>query len=296
MSEKHIGKVIQVIGPVLDIQFKDGELPDLLNAIEIDNHGRKLVVEVAQLTGDNVARCIAMSSTDGLVRGTDAVDTGESIRVPVGDQCLGRVFNLLGEPVDNKPAPTPEAYWPIHRPAPSYEEQQSTTEILETGIKVVDLICPYAKGGKIGLFGGAGVGKTVLIQELIRNVAYEHGGYSVFAGVGERSREGNELINDMRESGAISKTALARQSGISEVYLHQVFSGRRTPSRNRLLCLCFGLGASVDEAQELLRHARLAPLYSRDRRDAIVIFGLSHNMTLGEINDKLYAEDADTLC
>ena len=129
MSEKHIGKVIQVIGPVLDIQFKDGELPDLLNAIEIDNHGQKLVVEVAQLTGDNVARCIAMSSTDGLVRGTDAVDTGESIRVPVGDQCLGRVFNLLGEPVDNKPAPTPEAYWPIHRPAPSYEEQQSTTEI-----------------------------------------------------------------------------------------------------------------------------------------------------------------------
>ena len=142
MSEKHIGKVIQVIGPVLDIQFKDGELPDLLNAIEIDNHGQKLVVEVAQLTGDNVARCIAMSSTDGLVRGTDAVDTGESIRVPVGDQCLGRVFNLLGEPVDNKPAPTPEAYWPIHRPAPSYEEQQSTTEILETGIKVVDLIWP----------------------------------------------------------------------------------------------------------------------------------------------------------
>ena len=150
MSEKHIGKVIQVIGPVLDIQFKDGELPELLNAIEIDNHGQKLVVEVAQLTGDNVARCIAMSSTDGLVRGTDAVDTGESIKVPVGDQCLGRVFNLLGEPVDNKPAPTPDAYWPIHRPAPSYEEQQSTTEILETGIKVVDLICPYAKGGKLG--------------------------------------------------------------------------------------------------------------------------------------------------
>ena len=179
MSEKHIGKVIQVIGPVLDIQFKDGELPELLNAIEIDNHGQKLVVEVAQLTGDNVARCIAMSSTDGLVRGTDAVDTGESIKVPVGDQCLGRVFNLLGEPVDNKPAPTPDAYWPIHRPAPSYEEQQSTTEILETGIKVVDLICPYAKGGKIGLFGGAGVGKTVLIQELIYNIATEHNGYSV---------------------------------------------------------------------------------------------------------------------
>ena len=151
MSEKHIGKVLQVIGPVLDIQFEDGQLPELLSAIEIDNHGQKLVVEVAQLTGDNVARCIAMSSTDGLVRGTPAVDTGEPIKVPVGDQCLGRVFNLLGEPVDAKPAPTPEAYWPIHRPAPSYEEQQSTTEILETGIKVVDLICPYAKGGKIGL-------------------------------------------------------------------------------------------------------------------------------------------------
>ena len=199
MSEKHIGKVIQVIGPVLDIQFKDGELPDLLNAIEIDNHGQKLVVEVAQLTGDNVARCIAMSSTDGLVRGTEAVDTGESIKVPVGDQCLGRVFNLLGEP---------EAYWPIHRPAPSYEEQQSTTEILETGIKVVDLICPYAKGGKIGLFGGAGVGKTVLIQELIYNIATEHNGYSVFTGVGERTREGNDLYGEMTESGVINKTAL----------------------------------------------------------------------------------------
>ena len=208
MSEKHIGKVIQVIGPVLDIQFKDGELPELLNAIEIDNHGEKLIVEVAQLTGDNVARCIAMSSTDGLVRGTDAVDTGESIKVPVGDQCLGRVFNLLGDPVDNKPAPAPEAYWPIHRPAPSYEEQQSTTEILETGIKVVDLICPYAKGGKIGLFGGAGVGKTVLIQELIHNVATEHGGYSIFTGVGERSREGCDLWGEMNASGVLNKTAL----------------------------------------------------------------------------------------
>ena len=208
MSEKHIGKVIQVIGPVLDIQFEDGQLPELLNAIEIDNHGEKLIVEVAQLTGDNVARCIAMSSTDGLVRGTEAVDTGESIKVPVGDQCLGRVFNLLGEPVDNKPAPDPEAYWPIHRPAPSYEEQQSTTEILETGIKVVDLICPYAKGGKIGLFGGAGVGKTVLIQELIYNIATEHNGYSVFTGVGERTREGNDLYGEMTESGVINKTAL----------------------------------------------------------------------------------------
>ena len=208
MSEKHIGKVIQVIGPVLDIQFKDGELPELLNAIEIDNHGEKLIVEVAQLTGDNVARCIAMSSTDGLVRGTDAVDTGESIKVPVGDQCLGRVFNLLGEPVDNKPAPEAEAYWPIHRPAPSYEEQQSTTEILETGIKVIDLLAPYAKGGKIGLFGGAGVGKTVLIQELIHNVATEHGGYSIFTGVGERSREGCDLWGEMNASGVLNKTAL----------------------------------------------------------------------------------------
>ena len=208
MSEKHIGKVLQVIGPVLDIQFEDGQLPELLNAIEIDNHGEKLVVEVAQHTGDNVVRCIAMNSTDGLVRGTEAVDTGEPIKVPVGDQCLGHVFNLLGEPVDNKPAPAPEAYWPIHRPAPSYEEQQSTTEILETGIKVVDLICPYAKGGKIGLFGGAGVGKTVLIQELIYNIATEHNGYSVFTGVGERTREGNDLYGEMTESGVINKTAL----------------------------------------------------------------------------------------
>ena len=208
MSEKHIGKVIQVIGPVLDIRFQDNELPELLNAIEIDNHGQKLVVEVAQLTGDNVARCIAMSSTDGLVRGTEAVDTGEPIKVPVGDGCLGRVFNLLGEPIDNKPAPKAEDWWPIHRPAPSYEEQQSTTEILETGIKVVDLICPYAKGGKIGLFGGAGVGKTVLIQELIYNIATEHNGYSVFTGVGERTREGNDLYGEMTESGVINKTAL----------------------------------------------------------------------------------------
>ena len=209
MSEKHIGKVLQVIGPVLDIQFEDGQLPELLNAIEIDNHGEKLVVEVAQHTGDNVVRCIAMNSTDGLVRGTEAVDTGEPIKVPVGDQCLGRVFNLLGEPVDNKPAPAPEAYWPIHRPAPSYEEQQSTTEILETGIKVVDLICPYAKGGKIGLFGGAGVGKTVLIMELIHNVASSHGGMSIFAGVGERSREGNDLMQEMERTGVLEKTALA---------------------------------------------------------------------------------------
>ena len=196
------------MGPVLDIRFRDGELPALLNAVELENNGKKLIVEVAQHIGDNVVRCIAMAATDGLVRGTDAVDTGEPIKVPVGDECLGRVFNLLGEPVDNKPAPAPEAYWPIHRPAPSYEEQQSTTEILETGIKVVDLICPYAKGGKIGLFGGAGVGKTVLIQELIRNIATEHGGYSIFTGVGERSREGNDLWSEMKESGVLEKTAL----------------------------------------------------------------------------------------
>ena len=208
MPEKHIGKVVQVMGPVLDIRFRDGELPALLNAVELENNGKKLIVEVAQHIGDNVVRCIAMAATDGLVRGTDAVDTGEPIKVPVGDECLGRVFNLLGEPVDNKPAPTPEAYWPIHRPAPSYEEQQSTTEILETGIKVVDLICPYAKGGKIGLFGGAGVGKTVLIQELIYNIATEHNGYSVFTGVGERTREGNDLYGEMTESGVINKTAL----------------------------------------------------------------------------------------
>ncbi|MDD6319251.1 MAG: F0F1 ATP synthase subunit beta [Oscillospiraceae bacterium] len=208
MPEQNIGKVIQVTGPVLDIRFEDGKLPALLNAIELDNHGKKLVVEVAQHIGDNVARCIAMSSTDGLVRGADAVDTGGPITVPVGEECLGRVFNLLGEPVDNKPAPKTEERWSIHRPAPSFEEQESNTEMLETGIKVVDLICPYAKGGKIGLFGGAGVGKTVLIQELIYNIATAHNGYSVFTGVGERTREGNDLYGEMTESGVINKTAL----------------------------------------------------------------------------------------
>ena len=208
MSEKNIGTVVQVIGPVLDIRFADGQLPALRNAIELDNGGKKLVVEVAQHIGDNVARCIAMSSTDGLVRGAKAVDTGSAITVPVGDACLGRVFNLLGEPIDNKPAPENMERWPIHRDPPSYEEQETTTEILETGIKVVDLICPYAKGGKIGLFGGAGVGKTVLIQELINNVATQHGGYSVFTGVGERTREGNDLYGEMSESGVINKTAL----------------------------------------------------------------------------------------
>ena len=208
MSNKNVGTVVQVIGPVLDIRFADGQLPNLRNAIELDNNGQRLVVEVAQHIGDNVARCIAMSSTDGLVRGTEAVDTGGPITVPVGDACLGRVFNLLGDAIDNKPAPEGMERWPIHRDPPSYEEQETTTEILETGIKVVDLICPYAKGGKIGLFGGAGVGKTVLIQELINNVATQHGGYSVFTGVGERTREGNDLYGEMSESGVINKTAL----------------------------------------------------------------------------------------
>ena len=208
MSERHVGEVVQVTGPVLDIRFKPDELPALLNAIEIVNDGKKLVAEVAQQIGDNTVRCIAMNSTDGLVRGIEATDTGEPIKVPVGEECLGRVFNLLGDPVDNQPAPKTEERWSIHRPAPSYEEQASATEILETGIKVVDLICPYAKGGKVGLFGGAGVGKTVLIQELIHNVATEHGGYSIFTGVGERTREGNDMYNEMKESGVIDKTAL----------------------------------------------------------------------------------------
>ena len=208
MPEKHIGKVVQVMGPVLDIRFADGELPELLNAIELQNNGKPLIVEVAQHIGDNVVRCIAMAATDGLVRGAEAVDTGGPIKVPVGDACLGRVFNLLGEPVDEQPAPTAVEHWPIHRPAPAFDEQESSTELLETGIKVVDLICPYAKGGKIGLFGGAGVGKTVLIQELIYNIATAHNGYSVFTGVGERTREGNDLYGEMAESGVLSKTAL----------------------------------------------------------------------------------------
>ena len=208
MDKHNIGTVVQVIGPVLDIRFADGELPDLLSAIEIQNGDRKVTAEVAQHIGDNVVRCIAMSSTDGLRRGIEAVNTGGPITVPVGDCCLGRVFNLLGEPVDNKPAPEAKERWPIHRPAPAYDEQEGTTEILETGIKVVDLIAPYAKGGKIGLFGGAGVGKTVIIMELINNIAKQHGGLSVFAGVGERTREGNDLYNEMKESGVINKTAL----------------------------------------------------------------------------------------
>ncbi len=204
----HKGTVIQVVGPVLDIRFEDHCLPDLLSAIEIPFGNGKIVAEVAQHIGDNVVRCVAMSSTDGLQRGVEAIDTGAPITVPVGDECLGRVFNLLGQPIDNKEAVAGAEQWPIHRPAPAYEDQQPATEILETGIKVIDLICPYAKGGKIGLFGGAGVGKTVLIQELIYNIATAHNGYSVFTGVGERTREGNDLYNEMTESGVINKTAM----------------------------------------------------------------------------------------
>ena len=208
MQEKNIGSVVQIIGPVLDIRFPAGHLPDLLNAIEIERDGGKLVCEVAQQLGDDVVRCIAMSSTDGMVRGMEAVDTGSPIKVPVGNETLGRVFNLLGRAIDNKPQPVTCEKWSIHRDPPAYDEQQTSTEILETGIKVVDLIAPYAKGGKIGLFGGAGVGKTVLIMELINNVAKQHGGISVFAGVGERTREGNDLYNEMQQSGVINKTAL----------------------------------------------------------------------------------------
>jgi F-type H+-transporting ATPase subunit beta len=207
------GRVIQVIGPVVDVEFLPEQLPAIYNAVVIegDNAGVKvnIVAEVMQHLGDNTVRCVAMSSTDGLMRGMQAVDTGSAIKVPVGKGTLGRVFNVLGQPVDHNPdAVEADDYWPIHRPAPAFDEQQTSTEILETGIKVVDLIAPYSRGGKIGLFGGAGVGKTVLIMELIRNIATEHGGFSVFAGVGERTREGNDLWAEMKESGVIDKTAL----------------------------------------------------------------------------------------
>ena len=206
--QNNTGEVIQIVGAVVDIRFPKDSLPNLLNAIEIDNNGQRLVVEVAQNIGDDTVRCIAMSSTDGLVRGTAAVDTGKAISVPVGKETLSRVFNLLGEPVDNLPEPQTKERWEIHRQPPSFEEQSASNEVLETGIKVIDLIAPYLKGGKIGLFGGAGVGKTVLIQELINNVANEHGGISVFTGVGERTREGNDLYNEMKESGVLNKTVL----------------------------------------------------------------------------------------
>ena len=209
MAEKNKGKITQVISAVLDIKFPDGKLPDILNAITIDRgNGETLTAEVSQHLGDDTVRCIAMGSTDGLIRGMEAVDTGAPISVPVGENTLGRIFNVLGEAIDNKPAPENVEYMPIHRKAPTFEEQSTQTEILETGIKVVDLLCPYQKGGKIGLFGGAGVGKTVLIQELIRNIATEHGGYSVFTGVGERTREGNDLYHEMTESGVINKTTM----------------------------------------------------------------------------------------
>lgn len=209
MAVNNIGKITQIIGAVLDIKFTDGNLPEINSAININtNDGGRLVVEVAQHLGDDTVRCIAMGSTDGLVRGMEAESTGAPISVPVGEATLGRMFNVLGEPIDNLPAPEVEKNMPIHRKAPAFAEQSTTTEILETGIKVVDLLCPYQKGGKIGLFGGAGVGKTVLIQELIRNIATEHGGYSVFTGVGERTREGNDLYYEMKESGVIEKTTM----------------------------------------------------------------------------------------
>ena len=205
----NIGKIVQVIGPVLDVKFdSEKSLPNLLNALVIKQGDKEIVAEVAQHVGGDTVRCISMSSTDGLVRGMEVVDTGAPITVPVGDATLGRIFNVLGQPVDGKPAPTDAPQMPIHRPAPEFEELQPTAEILETGIKVVDLLAPYLKGGKIGLFGGAGVGKTVLIQELITNIASQHGGLSVFAGVGERTREGNDLYEEMTDSGVIKKTAL----------------------------------------------------------------------------------------
>ncbi len=207
--EKNIGKITQIIGAVLDIRFTEGNLPEIYDAIKIRRkNGEILVVEVAQHLGDDTVRCIAMGPTDGLVRGMDAESTGAPITVPVGEATLGRMFNVLGEPIDEKEAPTDVEYYPIHRPAPDFAEQSTDTQILETGIKVVDLLCPYQKGGKIGLFGGAGVGKTVLIQELITNIATEHGGYSVFTGVGERTREGNDLYYEMIESGVINKTTM----------------------------------------------------------------------------------------
>ncbi|MBE5907937.1 MAG: F0F1 ATP synthase subunit beta [Lachnospiraceae bacterium] len=209
MANENIGKITQIIGAVLDIKFPAGSLPEINDAIEITRtNGEKLVVEVAQHLGDDTVRCIALGPTDGLVRGMDAVGTGAPISVPVGEETLGRMFNVLGDPIDELPAPQTKERSPIHRPAPSFEEQATSSEMLETGIKVVDLLCPYQKGGKIGLFGGAGVGKTVLIQELIHNIATEHGGYSVFTGVGERTREGNDLYYEMKESGVIDKTCM----------------------------------------------------------------------------------------
>ena len=208
MSEKNVGKIIQIIGAVIDVKFSEDHMPALYNAIEVESDNGKIIAEVAQHIGDDVVKCIAMSSTDGLRRGMPAVDTGGPISVPVGKETLGRMFNVTGQPIDELPAPKNAQHWSIHRPAPGFAQQTTGAEMLETGIKSIDLLCPYSKGGKIGLFGGAGVGKTVLIMELIRNIATEHGGYSVFSGVGERTREGNDLYNEMKESGVIDKTAL----------------------------------------------------------------------------------------
>ena len=205
---KNIGKVVQILGPVIDIKFENQNLPKLLNAIEISYDDKKIIVEATQHIGDNIVRCISMNETDGLSRGLEAIDTGYPISVPVGKETLGRILNLLGNPIDNLPKPDTKERWSIHRSAPKYKDQNSTTEILQTGIKVIDLMCPYIKGGKIGLFGGAGVGKTVLIMELINNIATQNGGISVFTGVGERTREGNDLYNEMKESGVLDKTAL----------------------------------------------------------------------------------------
>ena len=205
----NIGKITQIIGAVLDIKFTEGNLPEINDAIKVPTRdGKELVVEVSQHLGDDIVRCIAMGPTDGLVRGMEAIATGGPISVPVGENTLGRMFNVLGNPIDEIDAPKDVEHWPIHRPAPAFEDQATSQEMLETGIKVVDLLCPYQKGGKIGLFGGAGVGKTVLIQELIHNIATEHGGYSVFTGVGERTREGNDLYHEMQESGVLDKTTM----------------------------------------------------------------------------------------
>src|SRR5205823_5279816 len=207
---ENVGKVVQVIGPTVDVAFDADKLPRILNAIRIEDPSRgiRLTVEAALHIGDNIVRCVAMASTDGLVRGMPAVDSGEPISVPVGEGCLGRIFNLLGDPIDGKGPVAAEKRYPIHRPAPTFEDQETSIQIFETGIKVVDLLAPYQKGGKVGLFGGAGVGKTVILQELIRNIATEHGGFSVFAGVGERTREGNDLYREMTESGVIQKTVM----------------------------------------------------------------------------------------
>ncbi|MBI2939264.1 MAG: F0F1 ATP synthase subunit beta, partial [Chloroflexi bacterium] len=208
MAQGAVGKVVQIIGPVVDLEFPPKQLPSLLNAVDVQKDGGRLVVEVEQHLGNNWVRCVAMDSTDGLRRGASAVDTGAPIAVPVGPETLGRLFNVLGEPIDNRGAVETEQRYPIHRPAPSFEEQRTETEVLETGVKVLDLVATFTKGGKIGLYGGAGTGKTIILQEMIRNIATEHGGFSVFAGVGERSREGNDLWHEMQASGVIGKTVM----------------------------------------------------------------------------------------